>query len=440
MLTRLLLSGSVRSGGGERADERHERCPRPSGSPDRCRPRRARGVNAVAEGRLRQPRRIVGEPSPRSIAAEVISARSWSWLGADRFTSQMSTQYGFAQERSAIVPEAFGGVDGQGRAHRGHPAGCGDDDEGSCRAQVSRTGAVDAGGASYLAVMMKTLVADIVARRGHLSSTGRGYTHYVRVVGGSACSRCAILAGKASGRKLSSVTCPVSAPRRRSLRCERRADCTTARGRTSIRCRPKKNRTACSRRRALRPSARARTSRRWSTRVAVRKASATRGMRSGRRLAGDPRGVFVKTTIGYRPNGDPVRVYTTSEGTTARGQFGKRAAADLRFRRAAVPATRAPRGCGSCPSRSCRSPATTSNCGRRSSGTPATSTTSHRSATARLGLDRGDRGAEARRPDPGRPCDGEVRQLLPRLALGQTEHPARRDVGWVIPERFRRTP
>jgi hypothetical protein len=38
---------------------------------------------------------------------------------------------------------------------------------------------------------------------------------------------------------------------------------------------------------------------------------------------GVPRGRFVKTTIGYRPNGAPVQVYTTSEGTTVRGSFGR---------------------------------------------------------------------------------------------------------------------
>jgi hypothetical protein len=36
-----------------------------------------------------------------------------------------------------------------------------------------------------------------------------------------------------------------------------------------------------------------------------------------------PRGHFLKTTIGYRPNGSPVQVYTTSESTTRRGTFGK---------------------------------------------------------------------------------------------------------------------
>jgi hypothetical protein len=44
---------------------------------------------------------------------------------------------------------------------------------------------------------------------------------------------------------------------------------------------------------------------------------------SGLNVKTDPRGHYVKTTIGIRPDGTPVQVYTTTEGTTARGQFGK---------------------------------------------------------------------------------------------------------------------
>lgn len=44
---------------------------------------------------------------------------------------------------------------------------------------------------------------------------------------------------------------------------------------------------------------------------------------SGTKQLGAPSGRFVKTTIGYRPDGSPVRVYTTTEGTTVRGNFGR---------------------------------------------------------------------------------------------------------------------
>lgn len=51
------------------------------------------------------------------------------------------------------------------------------------------------GGASYLAAMMKTVIADSVRSASAVASAGRGYVRYIRMVSPGACSRCAILAG-----------------------------------------------------------------------------------------------------------------------------------------------------------------------------------------------------------------------------------------------------
>jgi hypothetical protein len=53
-------------------------------------------------------------------------------------------------------------------------------------------------GAAYLAAMIKTALADIGRSSDLTAATGKGFTHYVRVVSPGACSRCAILAGVGS--------------------------------------------------------------------------------------------------------------------------------------------------------------------------------------------------------------------------------------------------
>ncbi len=268
-----------------------------------------------------------------TVAADVQRAQMTIAAGSDAFTSQMSAQYGFAQARSAIVPEAFVGVDGQGRDVAGTLLGAMTTTKEAVGAGLGRVQSLEAG-ASYLAVIMKTLVADMGRAADLTSSTARGYTHYVRVVGGSACSRCAILAGISSGQDAFErhVSCQCTAApvddRRmpkglhasandyfHSLSKDEQDQVFTKAGAEAIRSGADITKVVNARRGAN----------------GVGYSSAI----GGGRQPGDARGVFVKTTIGYRPNGDPVRVYTTTEGTTARGQFGKAQRRTSDFRRAA---------------------------------------------------------------------------------------------------------
>jgi hypothetical protein len=268
-----------------------------------------------------------------SIAAEVQRAQLVMAAGADRFTSQMSTQYGFAQERTAIVPEAFVGVDGQGRALEGTLLGAVTTTKEAVGAGLARAQSMQAG-ASYLAVMMKTLVADMSRAADISSSTGRGYTHYVRVVGGSACSRCAILAGIASGSEAFArhVSCQCTAAPVVEMRAPRGLHDSPRAYFDSLSAEEQDRVFTKAGAEAIRSGAditKVVNARRGADGIGYSHAI------GGGRQAGDPRGVFVKTTIGYRPNGDPVRVYTTTEGTTARGQFGKAQLRTSDIRRAA---------------------------------------------------------------------------------------------------------
>lgn len=93
-----------------------------------------------------------------------------------------------------VVPNAFIGVDSSGRSSAGLL-------HGAVTTTKERIGAGAAGrnaflsGAAYLAAMSKTLFADMGRSSTAVASAGRGYTRYVRLVSAGACDRCAILAG-----------------------------------------------------------------------------------------------------------------------------------------------------------------------------------------------------------------------------------------------------
>ena len=93
-----------------------------------------------------------------------------------------------------IVPHAFAGVDSSGRSSAGLLHGAVTTTKQAIGAGMAQSTAF-LSGASYLAAMTKTLVADMARSSGGVAAAGRGYVRYVRVVNPGACSRCAILAG-----------------------------------------------------------------------------------------------------------------------------------------------------------------------------------------------------------------------------------------------------
>lgn len=93
-----------------------------------------------------------------------------------------------------VVPNAFAGIDGSGRDSAGLLHGA----VTTTKEQIGRGASARSAflaGASYLAAMTKTAVADLARSSASVASAGRGYVRYIRVVNPGACSRCAILAG-----------------------------------------------------------------------------------------------------------------------------------------------------------------------------------------------------------------------------------------------------
>lgn len=125
----------------------------------------------------------------QSNAAQLVAART-----SDRYTAALASEYGFSADVARTVPEAFVGVDGSGRSMESLLHGAVTTTKEAVGAGLGRVQSFEAG-AAFLATMMKTGLADLGRSADMVSATGKGFTHYVRVVNPGACSRCAILAG-----------------------------------------------------------------------------------------------------------------------------------------------------------------------------------------------------------------------------------------------------
>lgn len=267
-----------------------------------------------------------------TIVQTVTAAQFTMASSSDQYTSRIASAENFDPTPSSGIPESFAGVDGQGRALDGILFGAVTTTKKAVGAGFGSVQSLEAG-ASYLAVIMKTLIADISRSADLTSSAGKGFTHYIRMCNGSACSRCAILAGISSG----------------SEAFKRHASCQCCAVPTSINTAWKGLHTSPeSVFHAMSPEEQDRAFTKDGA-EAIRSGADVTKVVNARRGAdgigysshggsptlGAPRGRFVKTTIGYRPNGDPVQVYTTGEGRTIHGEFGKTQARSAEARIAA---------------------------------------------------------------------------------------------------------
>lgn len=257
-----------------------------------------------------------------SIVQQVSAAQLVSAKGSDSFTAKASTEYDFDADAARIVPEAFVGVDGSGR-----------DLEGLLHGAVTTTKqGVAAGlgpraleaGAAYLASMIKTAIADIGRASDMVSATGKGYTHYVRVVNPGACSRCAILAGisdyKTAFKRHPACKCtsaPVMGDGTEKL--PKGVYSSTDDYFDSLSQAEQDRVFTKAGAQAIRDGAdplRVVSSRRGATGITTSNGIGRETRPgSGRRIQ--------KTTIGYRSDGSPIDVYTTSEATTRRGGYAR---------------------------------------------------------------------------------------------------------------------
>ncbi|MFN4000875.1 hypothetical protein [Microcella sp.] len=175
-------------------------------------------------------------------------------------------------------------------------------------------------GAAYLATLVGAMVQDIGRQADMTIATAKGYSRYVRVVSPGACSRCAILAGRDDYRK----------PFLRHPRC--RCQMWPVEGTAANRQGPIPEDLASSPGEyfdSLSPAE--------QNRVFTKAgADAIRAGADPIQVVNARRGYFGSTPpsvpmrrlrpiqIGVRPDGTPLTVYATSEGTTVRGVFGRR--------------------------------------------------------------------------------------------------------------------
>lgn len=218
-----------------------------------------------------------------------------------------------------IVPNAFTGVDGSGRSTAGLLHGAVTTTKEQIGSGVAARTAFLAGSA-YLAAMTKTVVADLARSASAVSSAGHSYTRYVRVVNPGACARCAILAGSDRFSKpferhpsCRCTSVPVrdgdsipdglhASPEEHfwSLSPEEQDRIYTKAGAEAIRLGADPIQVVSARRGAAGMShSRARPSLPWQTRRMQR------------------------VPIGRYPDGSPIMGYTTIEGTTRRGAYGR---------------------------------------------------------------------------------------------------------------------
>lgn len=254
------------------------------------------------------------------LVAQVSAAQLVAASGANQAANGYASAYpGFEPDRNVVIPQAFVGIDGSGRSIQGLLHGAVTTAKEAIGAGLGTQRAFETG-AGYLAAMIKTALADIGRSSDLTGATGKGFTHYVRVVSPGACSRCAILAGVSSYRTAF----------KRHPACH----CTAAPVPDGEKAPVGRFATPDDYFASLTPAEQDRVFTKGGAEAIragadpVSVVGARRGAagveyghtlktsaNSGRRL--------VRTQIGTRPDGSPILGYTTGEGTTVRGAFGK---------------------------------------------------------------------------------------------------------------------
>lgn len=257
-------------------------------------------------------------------SAQVAAARQ-----STPFTNAATRAYGFPAEQAALVPEAFGGVMLDGREVGPAMFGAVTTTKTAIGRGMSAASAFEVG-ASFLATIIGAAIQDMGRQADHTIATGKGYTHYVRVVSPGACSRCAILAGKDSYENAFD----------RHPRCK----CTSAPLPEDLSAPAGLFNTPTEYFESLSRSEQDRVFTK-SGAYAIRNGANPVSVVNARRGAMNAGGLgkpnrMVKTTIGRKADGSPLQVYLTGEGTTARGAFAKgessatlKSAATGRYRR-----------------------------------------------------------------------------------------------------------
>lgn len=252
--------------------------------------------------------RIAPSLSLMVTAGQVTAARQ-----AVPFTNGVTQSYGFAAERATLVPEAFGGVMLDGREVGSAMFGA----VTTAKTAIGRgmaPGRAFEVGANFLATIIGAAIQDAGRQADHTIATGKGYTHYVRVVSPGACSRCAILAGKDSYQNAF-----LRHPRCKCTSAPLPDDLSSPAGTFNTPTDYFESLSRAEQDKAFTKSG-AYAIRNGANPVSV--VNARRGALNAGGLNGSPNRM-VKTVIGRKADGSPLEVFLTHEGTTARGAFFK---------------------------------------------------------------------------------------------------------------------
>lgn len=213
---------------------------------------------------------------------------------------------------SAVVPEAFSGVTIDGREIGPAMFGAVTTTKSLVGRGMSAARAFEAG-AAFLSTIVKSAVSDAGRQSDRVQGTAKGYTQYIRVVSAGACSRCAVLAGKGEYSK----------PFKRHPRC----NCTSypleddEKVPDGLFASPDDYFESLSAAEQDRVFTNAGAQ-------AIRDGADPIQVVNARRNAVGPGGLVerkggLKAPLGYDENGKRIKVYTTSEGTSIRGVYGR---------------------------------------------------------------------------------------------------------------------
>lgn len=281
--------------------------------------------NVVADRAVSQSLRLWRDMNPMSLDAgwdevvpELVGVVSKAQVTAARQATPYVNAVGGSQAAATLVPAAFAGATREGREVGPEMFAAVTTTKRLIGAGAGFPAAFRAG-AAFLSVVVATMVADAGRSADSTIAVSRGFAYSVRVIQPGACSRCAILAGvkgyKANFERHPRCRC-TSMPLRdtdtpdgffrstdeyfESLPKAEQDRVFTKAGAEAIRAGADPMKVVNARRGANGIS--------FNSRGTGRAAP----------------GRLQPVTVGTRPDGTPIQVYATTEGTTRRGVYGRR--------------------------------------------------------------------------------------------------------------------
>jgi hypothetical protein len=237
------------------------------------------------------------------------------------YLDAVDRSYAFDAESASIEPQVFANVMGDGREVAPALFGAVTNAKTLIGRGMPATRAFEVG-AHFVAAVASAALHDMSRNADRVLAAGKGYTTYIRVVNGSACSRCAILAGMYSG--------PDAFLRHVSCQCGVVPIVVGAKTPSGLHDSPGAYFDSLSKEQQDKrfTNAGAEAIRQGASPVSV--VNARRGAygigysgHTNLPISRDIRNQLHPIVIGVKTDGTPLRVFATTEGTTARGSFYK---------------------------------------------------------------------------------------------------------------------